>query len=165
MNKILIIILVLLLPVVAFSQKRSHHEAMQAEKVSYLTQQLELSVIEAQKFWPVYNAFQDELKEIALERRQLAAKTCIRHENDLSKKQIEENIDRMIELETLKAETEAKYHEKFKQVLPIEKVASLYHYEKEFRRHLLEKYRKHGRGGMHGGQGERAPAHMDCLAD
>jgi len=158
MNKLQIIIFFVLLPAALMAQRGNHHEKMQAEKVSYLTQKLDLTVMEAQKFWPVYNAFQDEMRALAMEKRKLEQNTCIHHDNELSAAEIEKNIDRMVELETLKAATEARYHKKFKEVLPIEKVAHLYHYEHEFRRYLLEKYRKHGRGGMRGGgNGDGAP--------
>jgi 3-dehydroquinate dehydratase len=149
--KTLIITLLIALPLFSIAQQKHggqcHHEEIMVEKVSFLTTNLDLTVNEAQNFWPVYNEFQNKLKENSEEiftiRKDL--KTNI---DNLSDEKINEKIDRMIELESEKADITSNYNEKFKKVLPIKKVALLYNYERDFRRHLLEKYRSKGKSGM-----------------
>lgn len=150
-SKSLIITLLIALPLFSIAQQRHgencHHEEIMVEKVSFLTTNLELTVNEAQNFWPVYNEFQNKLKENSEEvfmiRKDLKANI-----DNLSQEKIGEKIDRMIELESEKADITSNYHEKFKKVLPIKKVALLYNSERDFRRHLLEKYRSKGKGRM-----------------
>ena len=60
-NKIIIIAL-LLLTTVGFSQGKK--EKIQALKIAQITETLDLSENEAQKFWPFYNAFEDSIKSI-----------------------------------------------------------------------------------------------------
>ena len=56
MNKItLIITLLLTMNVVAQSPEK--RERIKALKVAFITEKLELTESEAQKFWPIYNTF------------------------------------------------------------------------------------------------------------
>lgn len=156
MKKLNIILLILLLPLLSLAQghhgqgrieNQLSHEEMRAEKVAYLTNQIDLSISEAQKFWPVYNAFQKEMENNMNEMRNImhSLKTDT---NVLSEQELESKIDRLIELESEEASIRSNYHEKFKGVLPISKVAMLYRAEMGFRKHLLEKYRSKRNGGM-----------------
>jgi hypothetical protein len=45
------------------SQKRNISKTIETLKVAFITKELELSVEEAQNFWPVYNNFSEELKK------------------------------------------------------------------------------------------------------
>lgn len=44
-------------------------ERLEALKVAYLTKKLSLTSEEAQKFWPVYNDYMDELKKVRADSR------------------------------------------------------------------------------------------------
>ncbi|KYP14173.1 hypothetical protein, partial [Flavihumibacter sp. CACIAM 22H1] len=44
-------------------------ERLEALKVAYLTKKLSLTSEEAQKFWPVYNEYMDELKKVRADSR------------------------------------------------------------------------------------------------
>ena len=48
----------------------SQGERIEALKVAYITKQLQLSPDEAQKFWPVYNTYENELKQMIRDHRQ-----------------------------------------------------------------------------------------------
>lgn len=128
-------------------------ERVEAMKVAFITQKLDLSPEEAKVFWPVYNQYQDELEQLRKNRRENAKQNM----DDLSNAEIEKMVDgeigyRQAELDLLK-----KYHPQLKKVLPIRKVARLYRAEEEFKRQLLEMIqdRKDGRGGPQGGAPSR----------
>jgi hypothetical protein len=60
MNKItLIITLLLTMNVVAQSPEK--RERIKALKVAFITEKLELTESEAQKFWPIYNTFEENM--------------------------------------------------------------------------------------------------------
>jgi hypothetical protein len=64
MRKILYLILVLL-PFLGMAQDGIRGESKQrleAIQVAYLTKELSLTTQDAEKFWPVYNKYQDELR-------------------------------------------------------------------------------------------------------
>jgi len=79
MKKIILVLLIVCgLTANSFAQKG---EKMQAIKVAYITREVNLTEDEAQKFWPVYNKYFEELKtardqnkadELAFEEKSLA---------------------------------------------------------------------------------------------
>lgn len=48
----------------------SQGERLESLKIGYLTKQLQLTTEEAQKFWPVYNGYDNEMKQMIREHRQ-----------------------------------------------------------------------------------------------
>lgn len=44
-------------------------EKIQALKIAFITQKLDLTVDEAQKFWPVYNRYEAEIKQVINENK------------------------------------------------------------------------------------------------
>jgi hypothetical protein len=49
------------------TKPRMEMERLESAKIGFLTQKLDLSPREAEKFWPVYNQYQKELKALAKE--------------------------------------------------------------------------------------------------
>ena len=46
------------------------HKNIQAIKVAFITRELNLTAEEAQKFWPLYNAYSESIKKIRIEQKQ-----------------------------------------------------------------------------------------------
>lgn len=44
--------------------KENKHEKIQALKIAFITQKLELTTDEAQKFWPLFNRYEIDLKQV-----------------------------------------------------------------------------------------------------
>lgn len=148
-TKILQILLVLFfIPFFGLSQNSNGRQGcnmdddkIRAEKVSFITDKLNLSVKEAQEFWPVYNELDQKLNELFLEEHKLM-RELHKDVETLSDKEIVSKLDRIFGLKQERSKIENEYYNKFKNVLPIQKVAKLYQTEKDFRRYLLEKYKK-----------------------
>jgi hypothetical protein len=66
--------LMIMMPYLAISQPPNPArpgqtaERMQSIQVAYLTRDLNLSPQDAEKFWPVYNRYQDEMKTVLMNR-------------------------------------------------------------------------------------------------
>ncbi len=121
-------------------RNRFDWDKFRAEKVSFLTDKMELTPEEAQKFWPIYNQFEKEKSENHKARRNIERQ--FKEENgNLSDKEITELLDQMVA--TFQADTELfkKYNKELLKVLPPRKVLILYNMEGEFRMHMLKKYR------------------------
>jgi len=72
-KNLLIIFLVCLMHFVSNAQPPQGpppHKNIQAIKVAFITRQLNLTAEEAQKFWPVYNAYSESIKKIRIEQKQ-----------------------------------------------------------------------------------------------
>lgn len=118
-----------------FDDRREEIEAM---KIGFLTKRLDLSADEAQKFWPVYNKFQDEMERHRKARR-MERKDMKEEFGKMSDADAEKLVDGEIAFRQQELDLVKKYHAQFKQVLPIKKVAMLYRTEEDFKRELLKR--------------------------
>jgi hypothetical protein len=95
---------------------RNNGGRIEALKIAYLTNKLSLTPAEAQKFWPVYNKYMDEIRATRLKARE--------------EKQSEIATDEQIL--TLRK----KYNTEFGKVLSEQKVNAFFKAEKEFGTYL-----------------------------
>ena len=131
----------------AFSQNNQadRKEKLKAMKVAFITEKLDLSSDEAQKFWPVYNEYDKAREELMKDRKSLM-KSCKDESAVLSDKEAEELADNFIKHEMDEAKLMQDYHAKFKKVLSPKKLIKLYQAERQFKNHLLKQL---GHGGGH----------------
>lgn len=116
-------------------QKRENLEAM---KVAFITQKLELTPEEAQVFWPIYNQYSEKLQELRKKKR-MESKSTKQNFDELSDKEVEQAVDNEMMYRQKELDIQKEYHAKFKSVLPIKKVAKLYTTEEQYKRVLLDK--------------------------
>lgn len=113
-------------------------EKVEAMKIAYLTNKLELTPQEAQAFWPVFNEFEAKIQAVRQSRRK-DNKEGMDNLDQLSDKEVENLIDSEVGFRQKELDILKEYHSKFKAVLPIRKVAKLYRAQDEFKRELLKK--------------------------
>lgn len=119
-------------------QAQQRRENIEAMRVAYITREVSLSPEEAQRFWPVYNQYQNEIETLRKDRRQKIQAAKINRAN-LSDKDYEVLVDNEMAFKQKELDIERKYNSKFKEVLPIEKVARLYKAQESFKVELLRK--------------------------
>lgn len=112
-------------------------EKIEAMKVAFLTRKLNLTPEEAQKFWPVYNKFSDEMEKNKRAFRIKAMEEAGNIEN-MSDAEAEKALNEMLAFRTAEVELLRKYTAEFKKVLPPQKVVTLFMAEQEFKRELLK---------------------------
>ncbi len=115
-------------------------EKIKADKVAFITDKLDLSVEEAQIFWPLHNEFTKQIDELFKEEHKLY-REIKKNIETLSEEELTEKLDRLVGIRGKKTALEIEYHEKFKKILPIKKIAQLYQSDKEFRKKLLKEYK------------------------
>jgi Spy/CpxP family protein refolding chaperone len=112
-------------------------EQIEALRMGFITQKLELTGKEAQQFWPIYNEYQDKLEALRKTRRKE-----LRAENgnldQMTDQEAAQLVDAELQLKAKEVELNKTYFEKFKQVLPIKKVLKLMHAEEAFKKELLK---------------------------
>lgn len=116
-------------------------DRLNAQKIAFFTSRLQLTPEESEKFWPVYNEYQKKRTDIQEKRRQLQIKYA-REQSVLNDAEILQMSDQFIELQVEETEVSRKYHEQFKQVLPIRKVLRLYYTENQYKTFLLRQLRE-----------------------
>lgn len=134
MKKILIYCL-LLITTFGFGQKMRNNviEKVKSQKIAYLTQKLDLSEEEATKFWPVFNQYEKEKEEARLAEAKVKMPVTEAEANQM--------LETLINLKTAELAIEKKYISKFKTVIPSTKVIKLFHFERQFRKEMVETIR------------------------
>lgn len=130
---------------------------LEALKVGFITRRLNLTADEAKVFWPVYDAYSEEMREIK-EGMRLEKRNAKRNFDLMTDKEVDEAMEAMLAYKRRELDVTLKYHEEFKRVLPVRKVGALYRAEQEFTRLLLERLQDRredggGGGGRPGGPG------------
>jgi Skp family chaperone for outer membrane proteins len=100
-------------------------EKIEAIKVAFITNKLDLTTEEAQKFWPVYNQYHKELTELFELRRE-------------ARKNDDNSLDEDLEYDIKIVAVRKKYRNEFLKVLSPEKTSHFYQAEREFREELIK---------------------------
>jgi hypothetical protein len=112
-------------------------DQIKAQKVAFITDRLQLTVEEAQQFWPVYNEMNKKSEELDNQIRTIV-KNYKKNKETLSNTELETMADKLMELETSSSKLDAEYYLKYKKVLPIRKILELNQAEREFKHELLQ---------------------------
>ena len=150
MNRILILstlVIAFSLSGIAQERGRGMHkmsERFEAQKISFITQKLELTPEEAQLFWPLYNELERKRKENRVQTRILFRKLRDKSE-ELSDLELSELSDELIELKLQEANLQKEYHLKYKKILTAKKIITLYHTERQFQSMLLRQIKERGK--------------------
>lgn len=119
-----------------------------SQKVAFVTQQLQLTPEEAEKFWPVYNAASDEVWKAS--KKTLRAIAALVNSTKDDATQSEEEIKKLVaNLDNCKMneiKTFNKLFTEISKVLPLKKAAKIYGIEEQFRQHLIKNLSKRAPG-------------------
>lgn len=120
MKRIFTILFVTAISISGFAQQNNNEQPngskLEALKIAFLTRKLDLSPDEAQRFWPIYNDYSKEIREIIIDKRS----------GQSSELKTQEQI----------LEIRKKYNTEFSRVLSAEKVDTFFRSEKEFRNYV-----------------------------
>ncbi|MEO9571621.1 MAG: sensor of ECF-type sigma factor [Polaribacter sp.] len=131
------------------AQEKKGGEKIKALKIAYLTEQLNLTSTEAEKFWPIYNIYSKEQHDLRNAIR-TEMKNAIKKSKDDIKLVSENEAERIIKfkLTTDKKiyESEKNFITKIKNIISYKKIMQLQIAEMEFGRKLMKKYRLKKKG-------------------
>lgn len=121
-------------------KKTTRWEQIKAEKVGFITQRLNLSVEEAQLFWPVYNQYQKACATAGKNlRHAMKALKPKSKECTVSDKEYEELISAYLKAKKEFDSILESFNKEFLKVLPPAKVANLYMAEEDFKKVVFNK--------------------------
>jgi hypothetical protein len=115
-------------------------------KVAFITERVGLTSEEAQQFWPIYNEHEDTLEEIRRKERAELEVNMARAQ-DLSNNESERLLDRLLELQFEKQKVDQEFLSKLRTVIPAKKVLLLVKAEEDFKRQMIQEFRKRRGGG------------------
>jgi len=108
----------------AQEKKRDWEDRFKAEKIAYLTDAMDLTSAEAERFWPVYKALNEAIA------------------SGKDGNEINSLLDKYIEAQESGKNIDRKYVAEFRKILPSQKVAKLYIAEESFRRQQIHRLHK-----------------------
>ena len=123
------------------AQETSKNEKIEAMKVGFITNKLELSAKEAQLFWPLYNEYNQKIDKLRKTKKSDFDDLKNKGENPTDK-EISTFMDEVFATRQKELDLQKEYFDKYAKVLPLKKVALLYQAENQFKRELLRKIKE-----------------------
>ena len=140
MKKNILLIVFILLSITSFAQDK--HEKIKALKTAYITEQLDLTKAEAEKFWPIYNKFEED-------------RSALKREGHKDRKDIDFKKLTEAEANAMLAEMQALNNRRYEiytnlitdlqKVISAKKIVQLKKAEDDFNKKMFEEYRKRHR--------------------
>jgi hypothetical protein len=114
--------------------KSDKKDRIQAIKVAYITEKINLSSKQSQQFWPLYNEYQNELKQLnqSLRKNQFILE-------DMTDDELNIFVENKLKTEEQKIALQRTYLQNYKQVLSIRQIVRLYRAETSFKKELLRR--------------------------
>jgi len=155
-----------------FEQQSQDREAfrqrVQAHRVAYFTEKLALTPAEAERFWPLYNAYLTERDRLMNEftQRTRSRRSCGNSEFDVSKLSDAE-ARRLVSNRAKVIDLDRKFHNDLSRIFSPQRVLAFYDAERGFQRELIERHTEgrftvqgtvtnHQQGRSHGRSNEPA---------
>lgn len=140
-------LLALFICTASFSQKKKQRlskDKIRAYKIAYITEQLNLTQKESEKFWPIYNLYDEKLHQLRSQessriRKLLSDEGGI---NDISEADAKDVMLSVSEIRDKTHTTYKEYYSKLKEVLSYKKILKLLSAERGFKRSLIERLKK-----------------------
>ncbi|MDH3322828.1 MAG: sensor of ECF-type sigma factor [Flavobacteriaceae bacterium] len=126
------------------AQQTEKREKLKAYKATYITQELDLTTDEAEKFWPVYNTYQKKLHQLKVIKSK-EVRNKIKEKGGveaLTNKEAEEILRKLEENDQAILKEKHELFESLKNIISSKKILKLHYAEGEFNRKLLREYRQ-----------------------
>ncbi|MDN3723774.1 hypothetical protein QRD02_05225 [Aequorivita sp. SDUM287046] len=137
--KHLIIFLIIL--TTAVQAQDGKHEKIKALKTAYITEQLALTSAEAQKFWPIYNKYDEKFHELRKIEKSEIFKKLNENLEMLTEEEANELINKSLIIENQEVELLQQRTTELRTVISAKKIIALKKAEYNFKKELLDRYR------------------------
>ncbi|MCK0109304.1 sensor of ECF-type sigma factor [Flavobacteriaceae bacterium S0825] len=142
MKKIITPLLLLIICFSSYAQRdrKEMQEKIKAQKVAFITDKLDLTSNEAQKFWPVYNAFEERTNQIR--RSDLYKIRSVMKKENLTEKEAQDILVKFMAVEEKMHNAKQQLIKDLGNVISPQKIIKLKIAEDAFNRKLMETYRQ-----------------------
>ncbi len=124
---------------VAMAQKPDAMDKLEGARIALITERLELTPEQAEKFWPLYREYTERRQE--LRKEFLSAKAQIK-ENGMTDEESKKLVDKGLDLKEKQVALDRDYADKFNRVITARQILQLRKAEDDFRQMLLERLEK-----------------------
>ena len=126
----------------AQTKHKESRDKIKALKVAYITEQLNLTTQEAEKFWPVYNEYDKNNHDLRSKLRHEIKKTRKNKGDSITEKEAEALVKLKLSTDKQIYESHKKFIAKIKKVISFKKIIQLQVAEMEFGRKLMKRYKR-----------------------
>lgn len=133
-------ILCVLLSHIVLAQNPDKMDKIESARIALITERLELTPEQAEKFWPLYREYVERRRE--LRREFLNARSGMRDDHKLTEEESKKLIDKGLELKEKQLTLDRDYADKFNRVITSRQLLQLRKAEDDFRQMLLERLEK-----------------------
>ena len=147
--KILFLGMLMLICTISHAQDRRHDdrgsERLKSQKIAFISSQLDLTVDEAEKFWPIYNKYQDKQDALRKESRAYISDAKDSDET-ITEDEAKGIVMKGLEMEEKELELKKAFVEEASNVVSMKKIAKLKMVEREYKRSMIDKIKKRYKG-------------------
>ncbi|WP_282135621.1 Spy/CpxP family protein refolding chaperone [Seonamhaeicola maritimus] len=137
----------------SLSAQKPDHDKIQSLKVSFITEQLDLTKEEAQAFWPVYNEFDKKNNKLRYHEMRSIRREIKESISTLTDAKADELLNKLNNLESSLHKNRLEFATKIRTILSPKKIIKLKIAEEDFKRKMLDQWKSRRKGG--GPQGNR----------
>ncbi len=146
-KQLLILFTILITTSAAIAQQQNNRQKIKALKTSFITDALDLTPNEAEKFWPVYNLYSNKIQKLRMQleggfQREIKFAGGV---DNLSENEAKNLIDKSIQFEQQITATKIKLVKELSKIISAKKIIMLKKSEKGFNRRILQEYGKRKR--------------------
>lgn len=138
----LILILFLFATQISFAQRpeqRIDPERLQAARIAFITSRIQLKPEQAEKFWPIFNQFQEKRETTMKQLGELN-----RGVSDVSEEEAKSRIQRKFQLQEKLISDEKVFVTEVSKVLSQKQILTLHAIGRDFTRHIYQRQRGEG---------------------
>ena len=117
------------------AQERQSKERVEAAKIAFLTDKMELTSEQAQKFWPLYNEYESKRRELIKSYRSGYKQNA----DELTEQEAKARIDMMFTTREKELALEQEYAAKYARIISNKQLVKLYRGERDFTKMLLKR--------------------------
>jgi hypothetical protein len=137
--KILPALLVFLLSGTLLAQDEEALKKIESARIALITERLELTPEQAEKFWPLYREYVAKRQE--LRREFMHARRAV-NEKEMTEAESKKLLDKGLELKEKQLDLDKAYSERFNNVITTRQILQLRKAEDDFRQMLLDRLEK-----------------------
>lgn len=117
-----------------------HREVIKSERIAFITEQLQLSVKEAQLFWPIYNQHNAAIEKLR-EKKHKEMTALNADDETLREYEYQAFIDKYIYFIEEETRLDKQFQKDLSKIFSAKKIFELYKAEKNFKRKLVKELR------------------------
>jgi len=136
MKRLTMISIMLLTFLSSFAQSRKAMDKIESARIALITERLELTPEQAEKFWPLYREYNVQRRQLRQEFRETRQGADMKN---LTDEQSKELVQQAMELKQKELNLEKQYAERMTNVISAQQMLRLRNAEKDFQQMLLRR--------------------------